>query len=103
MKIIEQILDIPIIDGWIKKFSTKHPCIQTMFSIRYKKCLDCPFRKQFVGKDLCTKCGCPLASKLLAYKAECPIKKWGKIDVIGENDNIILKENNIIIYNGPSI
>jgi hypothetical protein len=98
------IKDFPILDGWYNKLiAKKHPALKAMFDYRYDKCKECPYRKSLIDKDLCGKCGCPIATKLMAYNAECPIGKWTKINDTLIDGVITLKEKDKVIYNGTTI
>lgn len=59
-----------------------------LYQRRYSHCGTCPFNSKnkkdlsdlewlwsFLG-DFCTKCGCPLKSKLVEPNTECPLLKW---------------------------
>lgn len=61
-----------------------------LYERRYVSCKDCPFNSknsklsfrqkswQVLVGDFCTKCSCPLKSKLVAPLSECPELKWGQ-------------------------
>lgn len=88
-----------IANGWYNLIvNKKHPAIVAMTEHRYSKCLECPFRKGLLGlTDICGKCSCPLKSKLASYQSECPLGKWGKIEVKENNKKIELFERKILI------
>jgi hypothetical protein len=88
-----------IANGWYNVIvNQKHPAIVAMTKHRFSKCIECPFRKGVFGiGDVCSKCTCPLKSKLASYQSECPIGKWGKIEVKEKNNKIELFEYNTLI------
>ena len=70
------------------------PILDTLFTRRYKVskdrlaiCADC---EHFEPKrqNRCLKCRCFMDFKTLLPDSECPLGKWGKINI----DDVILKE-----------
>ena len=46
---------------------------------RYDMCLSCPELIKMTKQ--CKKCGCFMAAKTKLAKAECPLNKWGQVEV----------------------
>ena len=46
---------------------------------RYDMCLSCPELIKMTKQ--CKKCGCFMAAKTKLAKAECPLHKWGQVEV----------------------
>jgi len=79
-----------IVSGWKNViFPSKE--IEELARVRARICSDCPFAdlhfkfkkfspKEKALKDIkglgCTKCGCPLSSKVRSVMSSCPEKKW---------------------------
>jgi ribosomal protein L37E len=83
-----------ITSGW-KNFIFRTPEIEELANVRAQICSRCDFSdpeypfKVFIPERLknkeplpiikgmgCTKCGCPLSSKLRSVKEKCPEGKW---------------------------
>jgi hypothetical protein len=54
------------------------PTTKEVMQKRLDACKVCPFRTQLpvVHTSVCSKCGCPIASKVRFEKSTCPDARW---------------------------
>lgn len=64
-----------IFEGWVN-YITQPSSIKEIAEKRGEHCVTCPFRKEMGKLQICGKCGCPLAAKLMSKKSYCPIGLW---------------------------
>lgn len=82
-----------IMEGWLNYFHlSSEPIDESIAKVRAEICADCPSAKESnllnvtlpdnTLKEIqgykCTKCGCPLSSKVRSKLSQCPEKKWPK-------------------------
>lgn len=82
-----------IMEGWLNYFHiSSDPIDENIAKSRAETCSSCPFIKEgnmiklvIPDKDLkeiqgykCSKCGCPLSSKVRSKLSQCPENKWSK-------------------------
>lgn len=71
------------IEGWSNLlFSSgqKKSYIDKVSDQRLEICRQCPYHSVKVTEH-CSKCGCPLAAKTRSLSSECPVGKWGAVEV----------------------
>lgn len=69
MNLLQKIKEIK--DGW-GNYIFPSPEIEAMADARATICAGCPENVA----SICTKCGCPLASKTRSPQSKCPLSKW---------------------------
>jgi prolyl 4-hydroxylase len=63
-------------------------------SKRIEICNSCEYKKNSLGVNYCSKCGCALKAKIFSLrKNSCPEGKWNIIDNVMENNKIYVENN----------
>lgn len=70
-----------IVAAWANRYQKKGEQVE-LANKRYDICKKCPHRSVKLNTELCSKCGCPLKTKIFTSRLEnaCPLNKWTEVD-----------------------
>lgn len=81
-----------IIEGWKNWFHKRSPAEEALFDVRLKQCQSNECGKLLL--NVCTACGCPVATKVRALDEECPENMW---------EPILYEENGIHFFDSEEL
>lgn len=89
-----------IYEGWRNKVippANLRKTIQDVSSERLAICNNCVYHSKNHNTPMrpdahCTDCGCNLDAKSKCLSCECPRKKWGKLDISYEEEQVLKQD-----------